>query len=77
MRSIIVSLCLLLTPSAYAQTTYYYDGQGRPAGNSNQMGTTTYYYDGQGRPAGNSSQMGNTRYYYDAQGRPAGNSQRW
>ena len=76
-RAAFVALCLLTATTAHAQTTYFYDGQGRPAGSANRFGNRTQYYDGQGRPSGSSNNFGNQTNYYDAQGRPAGNSQRW
>ncbi|MBU3588528.1 hypothetical protein [Polynucleobacter sp. 80A-SIGWE] len=67
---------LLATPAlVFAQTTYYSDANGMPAGTAQRSGNTTYYSNANGMPVGTAQQSGNTTYYSNANGMPAGTAQ--
>lgn len=51
MKNLLI-LLLLVSGALHAQTTFYTDQYGQPAGAAIQQGNMTFYTDGQGRPIG-------------------------
>ena len=77
MKKIFVVVFLLSLVGVVRADTYYYtNSNGMPAGSSQRMGNTTYYTNSNGMPAGSSQRMGNTVYHYDSNGMPAGTTTR-
>lgn len=80
MRLLIVTLGLLTATAAHSQSTYYYDGQGRPAGRVERFGNQQQFYGSDGSYQGSSQRFGNQQQFYGPDGSPQGSSQhfgRW
>ena len=72
MRLLFLLVCsIAFVSSANAQTTYYYDGQGRPAGTAQHYGNQTQYFDGNGAPAGSSQNFGGSQHHQNYNAAPA------
>ena len=67
-------LSMLLTGIVHAQTTFFSDQYGMPAGSATRSGNTTFFNDSYGMPQGSATQSGNTTFFNDQYGMPKGSA---
>jgi hypothetical protein len=65
---------LLIPLIGYAQTTYFNDQYGMPAGSATRSGNSTYFNDAYGMPQGQATQSGNTTFFNNQYGLPMGSA---
>lgn len=69
---LIIFTSLSLNTQTNAQTTYYTNQYGQPAGTATTMGNVTFYTNQYGQPMGSASTYGNTTTYANPNGQVIG-----
>lgn len=72
MRHAIYFALVVAASNVFAQTTYYTDRYGQPAGTTTTMGNVTFYTNQYGQPMGTASTYGNTTTYANPNGQVIG-----
>jgi len=67
---------VLITGSAWAQSTTYYNAYGQPVGRSQTYGGHTTYYNGYDQPVGTAQTYGGYTTYYNGYSQPVGTARR-